>query len=522
MKKLLLIDGNSMLFRAYYATAYGKKMTTRSGLPTNAVFGFATMFQKALDSVNPDSVMVAFDAGKHTFRHDLYPEYKGGRKPAPDDLVPQFKMVRDYLDAFHVKWVEMQDIEADDLSGTLAKKSIDYDTNILSSDHDLLQLIDETTSVWLMKKGLSEIEELDLQGLKDYMGIATSQITDLKGLMGDSSDNIPGVAGSGEKTALKLLAEYETVENLYEHTSELKGKLKEKIENGKEMAILSKTLATINRDAPLDFTADDCVFEPNYETLITFLKSLDMNSFIPKYQSMIKSEVVEEVNEEIINEKGSDLPEAMKGKKLALYVDADQRDFMHAQVYGLCFSDGKHQVYIPMSEVKDELKDYLKTGEFIGFDIKRNYHLTNALGFSIHFVDDAMIAGFLCDSTLTSEEKLFDGYYKEKPIPVEEVYGKVEKPVLLVDEEKQLKRSYQFAKNIFDIYTECVEKLSEQDLMGLYRDIELPLSTVLYGMEKAGIKVDEATLNTIADQTKDKLDSLSNDVYLQVRSGVRR
>ena len=151
MKKLLLVDGNSKLFRAYYATAYGARMTSPAGLPTNAVFGFATMMQKAIELVQPDAMLVAFDAGKHTFRHELYPDYKGGRKPAPDDLVPQFAMVRDYLDGYHIKWVEMTDIEADDLIGTMSRNASEYNTIILTSDHDLLQLIDDSTTVMLMK-----------------------------------------------------------------------------------------------------------------------------------------------------------------------------------------------------------------------------------------------------------------------------------------------------------------------------------------------------------------------------------
>ena len=169
MKKLMLTDGNSMLFRAYYATAYGKPMTSSKGVPTNAIYGFAMMMQKALETEKPDAVLVAFDAGKHTFRHDLYADYKGGRKPAPDDLVPQFQLVRDYLDAFGIRWVEMQDIEADDLIGTMSKKYPDYNTVIFSSDHDLLQLVDDTTSVLLMKKGMTDMDVMTPEKMKEAL-----------------------------------------------------------------------------------------------------------------------------------------------------------------------------------------------------------------------------------------------------------------------------------------------------------------------------------------------------------------
>ncbi len=325
MKKLLLADGNSMLFRAYYATAYGRPMTTAQGLPTNAVFGFVQMIQKAIETVEPDSVLIAFDAGKHTFRHDLYPEYKGGRKPAPDDLVPQFQMVRDCLDAFGIRWVEMADIEADDLIGTVSKKNPDFSTYILSSDHDLLQLIDDTTSVLLMKKGISEMDVMTPAVLKEQMGIEPLQIIDMKGLMGDKSDNIPGIPGIGEKTALKLLGEYGTVEEVIAHEDELKGALYKKVSSSHESALLSKKLATIRRDVDVTIDADDLVFRPDYKSLVQFLLSLDMRQLASRFEEIGNAyetgepETKEEVKEERM--RVSRVPEKMLQKDFALFVD---------------------------------------------------------------------------------------------------------------------------------------------------------------------------------------------------------
>ena len=205
MDKLLIIDGNSMLFRAYYATVYGKKMTSSDGTPTNAIFGFASMLAKAIEIVRPNAFFVAFDAGKHTFRHEIYKDYKGNRSPAPDDLVPQFQMVRDFLDAFAIPWREMKDIEADDLIGTVSKKfNLEGQSYILTSDHDMLQLVDSLTSVLMMKKGLSDIEEMTPEKIQEEYGIPPIQIIDMKGLMGDTSDNYPGIPGVGQKTAIKL------------------------------------------------------------------------------------------------------------------------------------------------------------------------------------------------------------------------------------------------------------------------------------------------------------------------------
>ncbi len=222
MKKMLLIDGNNMLFKAYHATSYGMMMKTSNGIPTNAVYGFVMMIEKALSMIQPDEVLVAWDSGKPTFRHQVYEAYKGTRKEVDQELIVQMPMAREYLDAAGIYRYEEDGIEADDIIGTMAKRYPDHTIHILSSDKDLWQLIDPTTNVYVMKKGLSEIEVIDEAKLMETKGITPAQIIDLKALMGDSSDNIPGVKGVGEKTALKLLADYQTVDNVYEHLDEIK------------------------------------------------------------------------------------------------------------------------------------------------------------------------------------------------------------------------------------------------------------------------------------------------------------
>ena len=244
MKKLLLLDGNSMLFRAYYATLYTHRMTTSNGIPTNAVYGFVMMLNKAIDIIEPDKILVAWDAGKPTFRHKQFEAYKGTRKPLDEELIVQFPIVREYLDAAGIKRYEQEGYEADDIIGSMAKCCKDVQTTILTSDRDLLQLIDSSTHVLLMKKGLSEMDLMDEQNLMDTYGITPSQVIDMKGLMGDTADNIPGVAGVGEKTALRLLNQYSTVENVYAHIDEVKGKLKEKLEK----ETLTFTVRTGNGD----------------------------------------------------------------------------------------------------------------------------------------------------------------------------------------------------------------------------------------------------------------------------------
>ncbi len=520
MKKLLLVDGNSMLFRAYYATAYGARMTTSQGLPTNAVFGFANMLQKAIEMTEPDSILIAFDAGKHTFRHDLYPEYKGGRKPAPDDLVPQFGMVRDYLDAFGIRWVEMQDIEADDLIGTMSLQSPEYETKILSSDHDLLQLIDDTTHVLLMKKGLTEFDEMTVEKMKEEMGIEPLQIIDMKGLMGDHSDNIPGIPGVGEKTALKLLQQYGTVENVLEHQDELKGALQKKVIAGHDSALLSKRLATIQRDVTLDFTADDCAFRPDYRSLVRFCETLDMNSVANRYRALITDEEEESAapaEAEALNSIETRVPESFYQADCAVFVDGTRDDFMTAQIRGFAVTDGKKACYIRLEDAKSDAAflAWLKEGtaKKIGFDVKRNLHLLRNEGLEGTFTDDAMIIAALADSTLTSTDKIMERNGMSLSVTYEDVYGKANKPVLLPEDDKLLAYACESVRNIYMLYQNNIVRIREYGMEDLYAKVEMPLTLILNEMERVGIRCDIRILNRIADETFEKLTQEQDEIH---------
>ena len=515
-KKLLLVDGNSMLFRAYYATAYGKPMTSSTGLPTNAIYGFALMLKKAIEIVQPDYILVPFDAGKHTFRHDLYADYKGGRKPAPDELVAQFSLVRDYLDSFNIKWVEKADIEADDLIGTMAKHSKDCHTVIFSSDHDLLQLVDNNIEVMLMKKGLTELEIVTPEYLKETMGIVPSQIIDLKGLMGDNSDNIPGIAGIGEKTALKLLSEYETVENVLDHAEEIKGATGKKIQAGKESALLSKTLATIKTDVDLDFTLEDCKFEPDYNKLIQYFKTLDMNSLIKQYEDKASSNTEKKELTEITFEHVHKIPEQYFSRESAIFLEEDNGPFIHASIYGfsLCFKDAVF--YITLDDVlKDsDLLDYFQNKNIkkIGYDIKRNKHLLNRVKMDICFSDDVMIISSLIDSSLTSRDKILENFGINYSLSFEDVFGKTNKPKL-PEIEEEIKYSCERAQAIFKIYEESISKIEEYHMTSLYRDMEMPLTDILYEMEETGIYCDKDVLQQISFEMKQEIDKLQEAIY---------
>ncbi len=520
MKKLLLVDGNSMLFRAYYATAYGQKMTSSKGIPTNAVFGFASMLQKAIDLVQPDSMLVAFDAGKHTFRHDLYPDYKGGRKPAPDDLVPQFQMARDYLDGYHIRWVEMPDIEADDLIGTVSRLSPDYKTVILTSDHDLLQLVDDTTTVMLMKKGLTDMAPMTPSAMKEEMGITPTQIIDLKGLMGDHSDNIPGIPGIGEKTAVKLLQQYGTVEEVLAHDHEIKGKLGEKVQNNHASAELSKTLATIRRDVPLDFTADDCRFEPDYASLIRFFESVDMNSLVRKYQVILEEQKSSDPSAapKKTYEAVKEIPESFLNKELAVYLDGDQEPFYASSFNGLALSDGKKSYYISLEDAEQDQKLLAYLAEEqpakIGFDVKRAMHQLKRTKLKIAFAEDAMIAASLADSSLTSPEKIYEACGIATTKKREDIYGTKARPKL-ADLSDAVQFACENAAGIYAIFAQMMPKIHEASMDSLYRDMEMPLTRVLYEMEETGITCSKETLGQLSAEMKEKMDRLQDSIYAE-------
>ncbi len=495
MKKMLLVDGYSMLFRAFYATAYGKMMTTKKGIPTNAIYGFANMLQKAIDIVQPDYLVVAFDAGKSTFRNEIFSDYKGTRKSAPEELIPQFQLVRDYLDSFNIKYIEKQGFEADDIIGTIAKRYPEYDINILTSDRDMLQLIDETTSVWLMKKGISEIVKMDEKQLFDDMGISPSQIIELKALMGDTADNIPGIAGIGEKTALKLIEEYKSIENLFQNVDSLKGKLKEKIENGKDCAFMSKKLATIITNA--DIPVEDYTFNPNYKTLVSFLDIIEMNSIKKRYEPLVTGNTLKTEDEYIIVNK---IPDEFKKEILYIALDDDKDVFYKSKLNGIAINNGEKTIYINIDDIlKDtNLLNILKSDSLkVGYDCKRDLHILKKYGIYINYGYDVMISSFLCDSTLTSLDKIIENYNLNT----------------LSKELNNVEYATTLAININKLYFETVSVLKEYDLEDLFYNLELPLSKVLFKMEEEGVNVDVEVLDKISNETLDRINELTKLIY---------
>jgi len=491
MKKMLLVDGNSMFFRAYYATAYTRLSANSQGVYTNAVFGFVTMLAKALELVQPQAMMIAWDSGKPTFRHDKFEDYKGTRKALPEELKMQFPIVREYCDAAHFCHYQQDGLEADDIIGSLVKRFPDWDINVLSSDKDLLQLIDRTTSVWLMKKGLTEIKEMDEAALMEEMALKPFQICDLKGLMGDASDNIPGLPGVGEKTALKLLADYTTVENVLAHKDELKGKLKENVETYADQALFSKWLATIKTDAEIELPLEKMVYQPDLS---------EANSFFERYEmkSLIKTEKIK-----VEHLESGDRFEDLQVKNIHIFAHYRlDTDWPHPY-FGLAFSDGKLSCFVKNEDLLQEpnIIDYLNNTEPKRvFDAKSFLHACDAAKVTVNgpFIDP-MILAYLDDSVVNTYERLQAKFsWPDYPKAV------------LNDDTINLSRliALRMANDIPDL----LEKITIKNMKHLYDTVEEPLIRILYQMEKEGIRVDEDILNTIADETLAKLNDLSSQI----------
>ncbi len=506
MKKLLLLDGNSMLFRAYYATLYTHRMTTSNGIPTNAVYGFVMMLNKAIDIIEPDEILVAWDAGKPTFRHKQFSAYKGTRKPLDEELIVQFPIVREYLDAAGIKRYEQEGYEADDIIGSMAKCCKDVQTTILTSDRDLLQLIDATTHVLLMKKGLSEMDLMDEQNLLDTYGITPSQVIEMKGLMGDTADNIPGVQGVGEKTALRLLNQYSTVENVYAHIDEVKGKLKEKLEKDKDNAFMSLELATIYTKMELPFELCDCEFSGIQEAVNGFYEKYEMRSLVNR---------TKQTKNEKWPLKEVDHFEMIQDEDVMIVPVCSQEPYLDQKLYGFMVPLDKTIYYISVENALEDanFKKLLEKKKIITWDTKEMMHLLDRYGFKWNeFSDDLHIAGFLLNSTATDSDALIEALHISLPESFHDVSKKTkEEPAYSVTREKAICHS--LTQQLFEKRSEIRSSLKSQNVISLYEDIEMPLAYVLFSMEKEGISIQESFLDEYGALLNQKLDELAQQIY---------
>ena len=506
MKKIIMIDGNNLMFRSYYATAYnGNFMNNSKGFPTNALFGFANMINKIINEENPEYIIVAFDKGK-TFRHEQYEGYKDGRVETPDELKKQFPKAKELLTAMGIKYYEIDGYEADDIIGTFAKfcdEDKDFIGTIVSSDKDLLQLISSDVDIKLLKQ--KDYIRYNEKTFEEAYGIKPINVIDLKALMGDSSDNIPGVKGVGEKTALKLLHEYKTLDNIYENADKIKGKLGEKIRNDKENAYKSYYLATIVKDVPLEITIEDTKYKgENEEELNKIYEDLEFYSFLKKKKDKPKKEM----NVQIIK----NIDEIKINGDVAIYLEVFGQNYHKSPVLGMGVYNESVAYFIPPEILKQNPK-FLKENKKYTYDLKKMIVSLKWLKVDIDNVTfDTMIAGALLDYNMKEDMAYLANQIDYKLEFYEKIYGKFIH-LKMPSEEEISKACVDRAKFIYETKEFFKNKIKEENVEYLFNEIELPLATVLADMEFTGVKVDKAVLKEMGEDIKIKLELLTKDIY---------
>ena len=498
-KRAILIDGNNLLFRSYYATAYnGNLMKNSKGFPTNALFGFVNMLNKIINEEKPEYIMVAFDTG-HNFRKDLCDTYKDGRIETPNDLKIQFPEAKKICTLLGIKYIECDNYEADDIIGTFARMADEdknYNATIISSDKDLLQLISDEVDVKLLKQ--KDYILMNEQTFFEHYGIKPIRMIDLKALMGDPSDNIPGVKGIGEKTALSLLVKYDTLENLYNHLDELTPKTKEKLLNDKESAFFSYKLATIYKTIDFDYTFESIKYnKPDITGLIEKYKELEFNSFL-KNLSVNNEENNNETPYEIVKTKIN-----IEGIK-SLYIELDDTNYHKANFIGASIYDGKKAYYFDLPSLllnSDLLKDITAT-----FDNKKNIVFLNRYNIDINDPFDIFIAAYLLEYNVKDDIAYLSAAFNKNIAFYDQI---VSKKNILTPE--SIRNSIVCkAKFIYETYQEFKDKLVTEELDNLYIDIEGPLIRILANMEINGISVKTDVIDKLKNELSEKIALLEN------------
>lgn len=492
MEKIILVDGNNLLFRSYYATAYnGNFMKNSKGFPTNALFGFTNMMNKIIEEEKPTYIMVAFDKGK-TFRHNKYDFYKQGRIETPNELKLQFPKAKELLNAMGIKYYEIDNYEADDIIGTFAEycnKDPNFIGTIISSDKDLLQLISNDIDIKLLKqKDYLRYNEDTFS--KEY-GIKPINIIDLKALMGDASDNIPGVKGIGEKTALKLLQEYKTLDGIYENIDKIKGKTKEKLMIDKDNAYMSYEIATIYKEVPIDINIDELKYLGSTEKLNSLYEELEFFSFLKKEK---KKE--EDINITIVD----NVSKIKIDKDCAIYLELDGTNYHNSNIIGIGIYNKDVAYYI--KNITN--LDFLNGVDVFTYDLKKLYVSLKYKNIKMPDIkNDLMIASSLLEYN-TKDDIAYLANQLNYNIPFYE-------SILKQDDISKIVVSK--AKFIYEIKDKLLNKIKEENMQELYNEIEIPLTYVLGDMEYDGVVVDKDILNEMGNEIKIKLEILSKDIY---------
>lgn len=519
-KKLVLIDGNSIIYRAFFALPL---LNNDKGVYTNAVYGFTTMLLRILEEEKPTHMMVAFDAGKTTFRHETYKEYKGGRQKTPPELSEQFPVLREVLDAFDIKHYELENYEADDIIGTLTKhaEKNNWDVTVISGDKDLLQLVSDTVTVNVTKKGISDMDRYTPAFLKDKMEVSEDQIIDLKALMGDASDNIPGVPGVGQKTAVKLLKQFGTLEALYDRLEEVSGKkLKENLTNHKEAAFLSKELVTINRESPVTVTIDDAAFDGYEQNKVSAIfKDLGFQSLLDRMdtESSVDEEpaVLTDIDYMLVNETSSD----MFSENAALVVEMINENYHQAEIDGIGVVDDISAFFIPTEiALKSEhfkawMEDETKKKQV--FDAKRTVVALKRNGIDVKGITfDMLLSSYLLNPAENNHDipAISHRLGKTDVLFDEEIYGRGAK-MKLPEEEVLAEHVVRKANALYELQDQMESKLKENEQYELLKELEMPLALILGEMEHTGVLVDKSRLEEMGADLRQRLSDLEEEIH---------
>ena len=517
MDKIILLDGNSLSYRAFYAMP---ALQNKSGLYTNSVYGFTLMLERMLEDIKPKYALVAFDKGKQTFRHKTYQDYKGTRDKTPSELVEQFGYVRELLDSYGIKYEEHFDYEADDIIGSYAKlaEKAGLEVIIISGDKDLTQLASDNITIYYTRRGVTEVDHYTPEFINEKYGLSPEQIIDMKGLMGDKSDNIPGIAGIGEKTAIKLLAEYKTVENVLDNIDNISGKkLKERLAEGKEDALLSKELATIFTEVPVENKLEDLTFSENRSKKKELFEKLEFVSFLKKLAENDDVDVngKEEKELEIIN---ADEKTELSFENSSLHIECFTEDYHNSDVVNIAvYKDENVYIFSEDNFFENKfVRNYLESdAEKVVYDYKKILYIAKRNGISdiAGNVFDVKIAAYLLDVTVKTElDKIVFNTLGNIIESEEEIYGKGVKRTLPTNE---ILYPYlaQVVKSIFDLKEIQSARLKEENMDSLYKNIEVKVARVLANMEYEGIHVSKKALEKMSDELDERIKILEASIH---------
>lgn len=520
-EKVVLIDGNSIAYRAFFALPL---LNNDKGVYTNAVYGFTTMLLKILEEDQPDHLLVAFDAGKTTFRHKTYKDYKGGRQKTPSELSEQFPVLKELLDAFEVNYYQLKNYEADDIIGTLATQAGDkgLEVKVISGDKDLLQLVNEQITVSLTKKGITNVDTYTPSFLMEKMEVRPDQIIDLKALMGDSSDNIPGVPGVGEKTAVKLLKQFDTLENLYEHLNDVSGKkLKEKLETNKEEAFMSQQLVTIERAAPIEISISDIGYAGYQSQKVSeFFKDLGFQSLLSRVQeggaSSEEAQELPEIDIEVVEDIQSDLFTGRESVVVEMLYD----NYHTAPVEGIAIVNDQRKFVLSMEDAKksDAFQTWAESAENEKwvFDAKRTCVALLRHGIEMKGITfDLLLASYLINPAENNHDIPAIGHrLGETAVKYdEEVYGKGAKMKRPDDDDVFYEHIGRKADLLYHLKDDMEMKLKENEQYHLFRELEMPLALILGRMEHRGVSVDVQRLKNMGEELEERLNKVEQEIY---------